>query len=517
MIEEIGNKPQSDYRNMLKTRWGKVREHAEILQAETGKQTTGYFFKKTMVAGLLLSCVFFGFKLWVFKWKLPITGIQFSGSGLPVQAAQLEDSRCRVLRSWPGMAASNVRLPGIPPDTYSLMVDFVDSFPVQINPKVNLGEMPDLSDDIANAYGKSQGVLEFTVPAGSQIVMEQQSTGAVRKYGVVAETLPTGISSCTGLDWGPVSGILSVSELGGKIQVISTSGDNKVLGTMFVQGQTFQSTRLGTLNGKTMVTGIALGGDIYVWEAGSGKLVGNSTMGAEVVALEFKRDGNSLLTLDSDYNLREWELDSGNQEFLVNLAPQGKGEFDWSLAQPHPAWKLVMPAGLKISLGKKPKLAQILPHSQDIPLTIGVMDVNGRLTIWSGDTPDRLNLAYQSEEELELETFALHPSGKWLVMAQPKEGLVKAWFPRETKRNYGPCRQKMVTTQLPGSFLPPPATPWQRLIQKGTFTGSPCMANPRERNSNPKLLHRSPRLVPLWWIKSPCFPKAAKSKYGKEL
>ena len=424
-LEEVKGHPPSDYREVLEARWKKTLGHANFFLGETGKQTTGFFFKKNMVAGLLVVCGFFGFKLLEFNYKLPKTGIQFSRSGLPVLSVLLEDSQGNALRRWTGWDTANVRLPGIPPDTYALLVDFADSFPVEIKAGVNLGQFSELSNDLAQSYGTSQGrSLEFTVPAGSQIILKDKQSGLERTYGVVPETLPTGITSFTGLDWDPGSEILAVSELGGRIQVLSTHEENKVLGTIFVQGQTFQGTKLGRQQGKLFVAGIALGGDTYVWEAGAGKLVGEFNHGGqEVVAMAFSQKGNAFFTLDSSYTLRSWKLDSGKQESGYGLPTNGRSQTDWSVAQLHPAWKLDLPASLKISLGNKPKLAEILPNSQSRPLMVGVMNVNGRLQIWSGETPENLKLVLQTPEGLD--AFAIHPSGKWAVIADPVSGLLK--------------------------------------------------------------------------------------------
>ena len=442
--EKVSAEPASDFRTVISERWNIAHQNAQLLLDEIRKRASGYFFRKTIVLALLGATIFLGYQLIYYWHKLPDTGIRFNDSGAFINSAKVVNKRGDTLKHWLGKDAAYGEFLGLPPDRYTLEVEFKDTFPMKLDVHVDLGKTTDLSDRLKLEYSASLSrVLEFKIPSGSEITLTHAHLDQERKYRVEAETLPFGIHACTWLDWDAVTNRMAIAERTGRLLLVSTEDNVATLGSLYVQGESFEKVILSKGPGKKYVAGISMSGVVYVWEAESGKVLGQlSHEGKSVVTMAFDYEARSILTLDSDYHLRLWELSTAqelNATTLTQLAsPEEK---TWALRHIHPAWQLSLPRGLKQSLDNKVQAAEIIVPQNTQNIVVGILQTNGNIQLWTGKSLQ--NLRKMDTGMHSVQAFTIHPSGNSMMAVNLDGELQQLQWNEEDKLSRSRMKTKL--------------------------------------------------------------------------
>lgn len=424
-LRDLEQNQSSDFQERIKANWETARENSNELRTVIQKQAFGYFVKKSLILVLIAICSYCGYQLYNFWQNLPETGIRFTSTGIPLVETTIKDKKNNILRSWNHSEQGSIELSSLPPEKYSIHLNFENSFPIQLPLEIALGELPDITPLIQEHYRELQNRhIEFNTPFGCEITLKHLASGLVRKYGIQAETLSVEMPNCTAIDWDTADKTMVIADRKGRVYVMRTGDSIEHTGTIFVQGESFDSIKLSRGSSHPMILAVSKNGTVYVWEKESGKLLEKLIHSqANVISAAFYNNQKSILTLDADFQLRSWELGRSKPVKSLSIEKENKEENDWELIHPHPAWMFNLPGGLKQSLTTKVQASKILTFQDSKLLTLAILNEDGQLRIWSGNDLESLKMRELPKQETT--SFAIHPSGNWIVTSSPRGDLFK--------------------------------------------------------------------------------------------
>ena len=424
-LNEVEQSPASDFHSLIKKNWAIARDNSTQLVTEIQKQAWGCSIKKTLILSLTIACSFCGYQIFHFWKNLPDTGIRFVSSGIPLLKTTIKDKQNNVLKKWGHSTQGSFALSKIPPEEYQIQLEFENSFPIQIPVSITLGKISNITSLIQQEFEELQGrFIDFEIPFGSEITILNKDSGLIQTYKIEAETLSLELDYCKALDWYAEGGKMAIADRKGRILIVNSEDTFRIEGTIFVQGESFGSLRISRGNGVPLILAISENGSVYAWEIESGKMVAKlDHEGAKILSAAFDSQNQSVLTLDSNFQLRSWEIGTEKPTKTLNIDKENKASGDWELIRPHPAWFFDLPGGLKYSLSSTVQAAEILTLKESKEVMVSILNEDGQLFLWKGKDLESLEMLNLAPEDIT--AFAMHPSGEWLITSTAKGDLHK--------------------------------------------------------------------------------------------
>ena len=411
-IAKVKKTENGDLRNVLLYRWEKGMSHADGLAKKIRNAFNSKIIKNTMILSMSIICGITGVNLYEYAQRLPNTNLEFKLDGVPLDSLILEARDKRRIRFSSFNELDKQQIEGISPGKYIITANFINAFPLQIQKTIHIGQTTSLTKELADLFNDIKGTsLSVQAPLGSEIHITATDSDLETVIHIKPKRI---ISLGTRVDWldfNEKNDLLLTTSINENAALAQIS-DGKTIGTFSMGDYPIQKA-IFSPSGQYILT---LGNQAWaLWNTQGGhNLCAIEALGSTIICSAFRPNEHTLLTLNAEQKLQEWQVPTGKLLNELILPEQIQSDQKWAIAQVHPSWNRELSNGLQMRMDTTPRIRASL-YAGTKEIFIAATTTKNQLVTWAGTTKDMKVYPVIIPNVKALE---FNPSGEYLVAAE---------------------------------------------------------------------------------------------------